>query len=256
MALCLAESLVECRGFDPSDQLERYLRWWREGHLSSTGHCFDIGMTVRRALAHFEKTRDPYSGSTDSQSAGNGSIMRLAPVPLAYAHAPLEAIEKSGESSRTTHQAIATIDACRHLGALIVGAVGGASKEGLLSRRYSPAPGYWEHQPLTPKIDEVALGSFKERQPPVIKGTGYVVESLEAALWAFYHSDTFAEGCLLAVNLGDDADTTAAVYSQLAGAYYGETGVPEAWREKLHQHEMIVGFAEELLTLREELVGL
>jgi ADP-ribosylglycohydrolase len=248
MALCLAESLIERQGFDPIDQLERYLRWYREGHLSSTGRCFDIGNTVRGALLRFEETAEPYSGSTDPVSAGNGSIMRLAPVPLFYARSLQEAIEQSGQSSRTTHGASAAVDACRYLGALLVGAVSGVSKEELLSKRYSPLPGYWEASPLVPEIDEIATGSFKRRQPPEIKGTGYVVKSLEAALWA-NHGASFREGCLLAVNLGNDADTTGAVYGQVAGAFYGEAGIPESWRSKLSQHILIESFAEQLLAL-------
>src|SRR5574337_1213144 len=85
MALCLATSLIERRGFDPIDQLERYVRWWREGYLSSTGDCFDIGNTVRQALTRFLQTREPCPGSTDPHTAGNGSIMRLAPVVLYFA---------------------------------------------------------------------------------------------------------------------------------------------------------------------------
>ncbi|MDO8689027.1 MAG: ADP-ribosylglycohydrolase family protein, partial [Dehalococcoidia bacterium] len=229
MALCLAESLVEKKGFDPIDQLERYLRWWREGYLSSNGRCFDIGATVSAALHRFSETRQPYCGSTSPNSAGNGSIMRLAPVPLFYADRPLEAIERSADSSRTTHGAAAAVDACRYFGALLVGAVNGADKDELLSERYCPIPGYWDGNPLAAEIDEIATGSFKRRQPPEIRGTGYVVESLEAALWAFHHSFSYKEGCLLAVNLGDDADTTGAVYGQLAGAFYGEQNVPEPW---------------------------
>jgi ADP-ribosyl-[dinitrogen reductase] hydrolase len=89
MALCLAESLIERQGFDPVDQLERYLRWYRQGHLSSNGRCFDIGTTVQTALHRFEHTHKPYCGPTDPMSAGNGSLMRLAPVPLAYALSPV-----------------------------------------------------------------------------------------------------------------------------------------------------------------------
>jgi ADP-ribosyl-[dinitrogen reductase] hydrolase len=124
MALCLAESLIECRGFNPKDQMERYVRWWKEGHLSSTGACFDIGNTTRAALSAFLKTGNPLSGPTDPRSAGNGSLMHLAPVPMFYAKDPREAIEKSGQSPRTTHGAPAAVDACRYLGALIVGEEG------------------------------------------------------------------------------------------------------------------------------------
>jgi ADP-ribosyl-[dinitrogen reductase] hydrolase len=252
MALCLAESLIECKGFDPTDQLERYARWYHTGHLSSNGRCFDIGTTVHAALSKFERTREPFSGSTDPYSAGNGSIMRLAPVPLFYARSSRAAIEQSGESSRTTHGAATAVDACRYLGALIVGAVNGVSKDELLSNHFSPLPGYWTEHPLIDKIDEIAAGSFKQRNPPAIQGTGYVVRSLEAALWAFYRSKSFEDGVLLAVNLGDDADTTGAVYGQLAGAFYGEQGIPQAWRSKLAYRELIEGYAERLFSVGAE----
>lgn len=260
MALCLAESLIEKQGFDPADQMAKYLRWYREGHMSVTGAFVDIGIATSQALELFEETGEPYAGSTDPYSAGNGSIMRLAPVPMFYARVPatassdgesLEAVERSGESSRTTHGAPTTVDACRYLGGLIAGAVNGAEKEDLLSERYSPmGPGYWEERPLVPEIDEIALGSFKRREPPEeIEGSGYVVRSLEAALWAFYKGHSFREGALLAVNLGDDADTTGAVYGQLAGAYYGEEGIPKSWRRKVAHRLLIEHFSEKLFGL-------
>ena len=242
MALCLAESLVERGGFDPRDQMERYVRWWRDGHLSSNGRCFDIGATVASALRRFEETGEPYAGSTDPQSAGNGSLMRLAPVPLFYAADPRAAVERAADSSRTTHGAATAVDACRYLAGLIVGALAGAAKDELLAPRYSPVPGLWEERPLAPEVDEVAAGSFLRREPPEIKGSGYVVRSLEAALWAFARGGSFREGALLAVNLGDDADTTGAVYGQLAGALYGEEGIPAEWRSKL----ALLGTIEEL----------
>lgn len=249
MALCLAESLIECQGYDPRDQIERYLRWYREGHLSSTGNCFDIGNTTRSALSAFERTQDPYSGSTDSWAAGNGSIMRLAPVPLVYARYPTLAIAQSGDSSRTTHGSSVAIDACRYLGGLLVGILQGASKEQLLAAAYHPAGAVWQATDLAPEIYEIACGSFKDREPPLIQGSGYVVKSLEAALWAFYKSNTFEEGCLLAVNLGDDADTTGAVYGQLAGTYYGITGIPPHWLAKLAYRPLLEHYAEKLYQL-------
>ena len=246
MALCLAESLVEMGGFDPADQMERYRRWWRDGHLSSNGRCFDIGVTVSGALRRFEQTGEPFCGSTDPHTAGNGSIMRLAPVPVFYYRDPALAVDMSAASSRTTHGAAEAVDGCRYLAALIVGALDGASKEELLSDHYEPAAGLWARGPLAPNIAEVASGSFKRREPPEIEGSGYVVRSLEAALWAFAKSDSFREGALLAVNLGDDADTTGAVYGQLAGAYYGEGGIPEEWRALVAKRELILSMCERL----------
>jgi len=246
MALCLAESLVEKNSFDPRDQMKRYLRWWKEGHLSHSGNCFDIGNTTRKALSQFEITQDPFSGSSDSFAAGNGSIMRLAPVPMFYSREPELAIMKSAESSRTTHGANEAIDACKYLGAIIAGALNGATKDELLSEHYCPIDDYWKNNPLVPKIDDIAMGSFKRKDPPDIKGTGYVVQSLEAALWAFNKGNTFEEGCLLAVNLGDDADTTGAIYGQIAGAYFGEQGIPEKWLTNLAMRPTILDLAHRL----------
>lgn len=252
MALCLAESLVETGGFDPLDQLHRYLRWYRQGHFSVKSHCFDIGGTTRAALERFERTGDPLAGSPDPRSAGNGSIMRLAPVPIAFAHDPATAVRLAGESSRTTHGARACVDACRYLGGLIVGALRGVPKETLLEPRFTPDPGGWGEAPMVAEVDAVAAGSFLRKRPPEIRGTGYVVESLEAALWAFASTDTFRDGALAAVNLGDDADSTGAVYGQLAGAYYGKDAIPRSWREVLAMRAAIENFASSLVRLGAE----
>ena len=246
MALCLATSLTERGGFDPRDQMERYVRWWREGYMSPTGTCFDIGITVQNALSSFERTGEPYSGSTDPYSAGNGSLMRLAPVPMFYASRPEEAVARCADSSRTTHGAEEAVDACRYFGGLIVGALGGVDKATLLSPSYSPVQGLWERSPLATKVAEIADGSFKRREPPDIRGQGYVIPSLEAALWAFHRSRDFRDGALRAVNLGDDADTTGAIYGQIAGAYYGANEIPVEWRDKLAWGREIERLAVEL----------
>jgi ADP-ribosyl-[dinitrogen reductase] hydrolase len=248
MALCLAESLIEKRAFDPADQMQRYVRWWREGHLSSTGQFFDIGTTTAEALRRFERTDEPYAGPTERSRAANGSLMRLAPVPLFYWNSA-EAIEISGRSSRTTHGSPLPVDACRYLGALIAGAVRGASRDALLSPHYEPWPGCWDENPLAPEIAEIAAGSFRRKQPPGIRGGGYCVDALEAALWAFHSSSDFRSGALLAVNLGDDADTTGAIYGQLAGAFYGESGIPLEWRRKLALKPTLDRYAEFLFQL-------
>ena len=246
MALCLAASLVANGGFDARDQMDRYLRWWHEGYMSSTGECFDIGRTVSAALRIYEHTGDPFSGPTDKRTAGNGSLMRLAPIPLFYCRDPERAIHDAAESSRTTHGAREAVDACRYFAGLLIGALQGRSKEELLAAGYSPLPGLWERQPLAPAIASIADGSFQEREPPAIRGGGYVVHSLEAALWAFHRSEDFMAGALLAVNLGEDADTTGAIYGQIAGAYYGESGIPSSWVERLCMREVIRELADRL----------
>lgn len=250
MALCLADSLLTCKGFDAGDQMDRYVRWWKEGYLSSNGRCFDIGGTVSQTLRRYQQTGNPLSGSTAPHSAGNGSLMRLAPIPLYFAVDAEQAVHLSAESSKTTHGTVACLDACRYFGGLIVGTLRGVAKDELLSERYSPVSGLWDRSPHCPAINAVALGSFKRKEPPHIKGTGYVVDSLEAALWAFHKSTNFKDGCLLAVNLGNDADTTAAIYGQIAGAYYGVEGIPASWRQCLVQRELIQGMATDLFRIR------
>jgi ADP-ribosyl-[dinitrogen reductase] hydrolase len=251
MALCLAESLIERNGFDAKDQMDRYCSWYEQGHLSSTGRCFDIGNTVRDALETYRRTGNPFSGSESPDAAGNGSLMRLAPVPLFFASNPKQAIDYSGESSRTTHGTKAAVDACRYFAGLIVGALRSKPKADLLSSFFYPGdnPSFWNENSLDPKIAAIAAGSFKKKDPPEIRGTGYVVESLEAALWAFDRSHSFREGAHLAVNLGDDADTTGAIYGQIAGAFYGADGIPPEWRVILTMRELITEFADKLCDL-------
>jgi ADP-ribosylglycohydrolase len=243
MALCLAESLVRQRTFNARDQMDRYCLWEATGHLSSNGYCFDIGNTVQRALSAYRLSGTPFAGSSDPLTAGNGSLMRLAPVPMFFASDAAQAIHYSGESSRTTHGAATCIDACRYFGGLLWMALRGASKEELLAENATPSAHSWNDFPLCSEIADIGSGSFKRKQPPQIRGTGYVVHSLEAALWAFHHSHDFRSGCLLAANLGDDADTTAAIYGQIAGAHYGHRDIPVTWLTKLAHRAKIEAFS-------------
>jgi ADP-ribosyl-[dinitrogen reductase] hydrolase len=239
MALCLATSLVECRAFEARDQMERYWDWYQNGAYSSTGNCFDIGSTVRQALQRYKTTDEPFSGSTDPYSAGNGSIMRLAPVVMAYYPHQKSIWHYAAESSRTTHGALECLDACRLLGDILYQALGSAGKaETLLST--SP------ERLASEKIQSIARGDYREKTDAKIRGTGYVVQSLEAALWCFWVTDSFESAILTAANLGDDADTTAAICGQVAGAFYGESGIPRRWLELLAMREEIASLAKEL----------
>ena len=238
MALCLAESLLQKRGFDAADQMGRYLNWWHWGYLSSTGACFDIGMTVRDALEHYQSYRDPFAGNTDPQTAGNGSLMRLAPVVLFFYPDRNRIREFAALSSRTTHGAAEAVESCQVLADVIGNALSGGSKTDVL--RVSS-----EH--LTEaKVIALAQGAYRGKARSEVSGTGYSVASLEAALWCFYHTDSFAEAVLAAANLGDDADTTAAIVGQLAGAFYGIQAIPSDWLQKLWMRQEIETMADAL----------
>ena len=221
------------------DQMGRYLAWWRDGYLSSTGECFDIGNTVSSALRRFHETGEPAAGSSDLYSAGNGSIMRLAPVPIFYSsdleRARLEAVA----SSRTTHGAAECLDACFFLSDRIWRALHGATKNELLSPLNDRA---WS----TPAFQAVAHCAFVGKGREAISGSGYVVEPLEAAMWCFAETDSFEAAVLAAANLGDDADTTAAVCGQIAGAFYGLDSLPSHWLERLSHRQLIEDLATRL----------
>ncbi|RQO53154.1 ADP-ribosylglycohydrolase [Variovorax sp. KBW07] len=243
MALCLAASLIHCRGFNAIDQMNRYCNWRSVGYMSSNGHCFDIGTTVSAALTRYLASGDPFAGSPDPRSAGNGALMRLAPVAMFHAaDADASAAwQQAGESTRNTHGALEAIECSRLFALQLCAALRGESKAAILS--IAPL------EPLSEKVAALARGDYAAKPRERIKGSGYCVESLEAALWCFAHTDTFEQAVLAAVNLGDDADTTAAICGQLAGAFYGVDAIPIAWREQLVMRGEIEQMADQLLAL-------
>lgn len=243
MALCLATSLVEKNGFDARDQMDRYCAWMQHGYLSSTGTCFDIGITTSSALERYLRSKDPYSGSTDERASGNGSIMRLVPVPMFYYPDIAAAIAYSAESSRTTHAAAECVDACRYFAYVLCNAFAGKSKEQTLAQ---PDPATFTTR-LAPKVAAIATGHYRTKSRNHIIGNGYVINSLEAALWSFATTTTYKEAILTATNLGDDTDTTAAICGQIAGAYYGVNAIPQSWLEKVTMRREIETLADQLL---------
>lgn len=239
MALCLAESLLHCQGFNARDQMTRYMNWWQWGYLSATGECFDIGTTVVKALSKFSVDGDPFAGSTAPDTAGNGSLMRLAPVVLYYFPDIQRALHYAAESSRTTHAAAEAIDSCRLFAQILTNALSGKGKtETLLEIPF---------QPETEKVRRIAAGEYRPKPRSGIRGTGYCIQSLEAALWCFFHGNSFEQTILLAANLGDDADTTAAIAGQLAGAWYGINAIPQRWRSLIWLYDDIDELARKLL---------
>jgi ADP-ribosyl-[dinitrogen reductase] hydrolase len=238
MALCLATSLVHCRGTDLADQMGRYVNWWQWGYLSSTGECFDIGMTVRAALNRFLTTKDPVAGDADPRSAGNGALMRLAPVAMWFAPDVAAARANARASSSTTHRAPEALDCCELYAELLVRALAGAPRDALLR---APAP-----PEASARVRGIAEGGYLEKPVDQVRGSGYCVESLEAALWCFATTDSFPAAVLAAANLGDDADTTAAIVGQIAGAHYGIDGIPPQWLARLVMRDDIDALAHAL----------
>ena len=240
MAMCLAESILDTGSNDPADQLRRYLAWRRAAYWSSNGRCFDIGNTVGAALARFARDGSVTDTLIDDEAAANGSLMRLAPVAIRWFENPEEAADRAAEASRTTHPASRPVDACRAYAAMTAALIGGRHIDDVL------APEFWDFGPLDQRIEVVVRGSWRHKEPPEIRGTGYVVDALEAALWAVAGADDFRDAILRAANLGNDADTTAAIAGQLAGARWGVSGIPVAWRDAITNGTRIAAIAGRL----------
>lgn len=251
MALCLADSLVQCKGTNQTHQLETYLKWLNEGYMSSTGKAVGCGKNTYLALLHFMRTGQSECGNPKmKRRAGNGSLMRIAPVALFYAGDLKEAMNMAEKSSYTTHGLKICADACRIYVGLIIGALEGRPKEELLSKEYFEyLCSFDQNYKYDLLIETVMNGSYKTKTISEISSSGYVIHTLEASLWVFYNSNNFNEGVLMAVNLGNDADTVGAVYGQLAGSYYGIEGIDKSLRDNLCKRETIEVLTGKLLSL-------
>jgi ADP-ribosyl-[dinitrogen reductase] hydrolase len=230
MALCLAESLLHDPALDPLDLIQRFLRWVEEGYNSSTGRCFDIGRTTLGAICHFKRTGEAIAGSISPREAGNGSIMRLAPAAARWWRDPSTAEKVARRQSQTTHGAVEAVDSCALLSQILCGGIAGLGRAAL-----SPSV----NEAWAPNVRAVAEGSWRSKVAAEIESTGYVVHTIEAALWAVHSTRTFEAAILAGVNLGHDADTVGAVAGQIAGAIYGASSIPQRWRLRLHEGQRI-----------------
>lgn len=241
MALCIASSLIETKTFDLRDQLTRFVRWRDEGYLTSTGKCFGIGQQTFWALNDFDQSGTVARSQSRRWRSGNGSLMRVAPVAMVFADDPDMATSASGASSLTTHPLIECQEACSAYAALIAEAILGWDRQEIIADAQRRAS-----RIRTPAVQDVLAGKYLGASRDEISSSGYVVDTMEAALWAFTQTRDFEAGALLAVNLGHDADTVGAVYGQLAGAHYGLSGIPDEWRNQLHALDTIFEIADDL----------
>lgn len=244
MALALAASIIENGKLDQGDLMDKFASWRDQGRFSCTGKCFDIGITTSSAIDRYLKTGDPKAGSTSPNTAGNGSLMRLAPVVLAFAKDRAALAQAAREQSSTTHGAPAAVSACAEFALLIADVCDGDDLDAALSKLESRA-GSIE----APEIAAIAAGSWRGKQRQQIRSSGYVVHSLEAAIWCVATTRSFENAVLRAANLGEDADTTAAITGQLAGAVYGLSGIPHRWLEMLSWRDEIIHQANALIEL-------
>ena len=239
MALCLAASLQQHKQLDPHDCMSRFVNWWRYGYLSATGECFDIGGVTRDALARYEASGNPFAGPIEANTAGNGSLMRLVPVVIAARADRQRALRDAAAQSRLTHGAAEAVEACVYFAALLFEALHGAGPEAVLWPRLLP-------EDLPERLRRCASTDWRLVGRDEISSSGYVMHTLEAAMWAVSQSTCFREAVIHAVNLGGDADTIGAVTGQLAGALWGRSNIPSTWQHKVLWGDSIIATARSL----------
>lgn len=237
MALALTDSLAASPALEEVDLMTRFVDWYERGTYSCTGDCFDIGITTSAALRRWKMTGDPVAGDTNPQSAGNGSLMRLSPVAIRHWRDRPTLRDVAARQSRTTHAAPEAVEACVAYAEMLADAIEGRPRSEVLRDRTGVFSG---------KIGSVVAGSWRGKPRAEIRGSGYVVDALEASLWSVGQTGGFEQAILAAVNLGDDADTTGAITGQLAGALYGASAIPEGWRQKLAWRERLEASAKSL----------
>lgn len=238
MAICLAESLLFDPRLDPTDLMQRFARWVKDGYNSSTGKCFDIGNATLKAISKFNQDGNPFAGSTDRYDAGNGSIMRLAPVALRWWSEPETAREVSKRQGMTTHRTQEAVQCCELLSATLCAAI----RDGSVACLEQAQPSHWLNN-----VSRIAAGVYRDKEEAEIHSSGYVIHTLEAAFWCISRTSSFRDAVLAAVNLGNDADTVGAVTGQISGAIYGYSGIPESWRNKIFDHDKLKMLSERLL---------
>lgn len=244
MALCLADSILAKQGYDSYDVMDRYVDWQDNGYRSSTGVCFDIGNQVSSAIGHYKAQPEVVIDEQRTESAGNGCIMRLAPVVIASMAANnslKRTMQLAAISGRETHYSTLAEEATALFAGLLFNAVSATNKDDVLQMRTTATQ---DTQLIT------VVNKANQKTADELKPTGYILDTLEVAVWAFMTTNNFKEGALKAVNLGGDSDTIGAVYGQLAGAYYGLAGIPQEWLEQLYDYSDIVKLAEQLTGIK------
>jgi ADP-ribosyl-[dinitrogen reductase] hydrolase len=237
MALALIDSLLVCPELNEVDLMGRFSSWYEAGAYSVLGYCFDIGITTRQALVRWKRTGNPIAGATAPETAGNGSLMRLAPVAVRHWRNRDLMWDVAARQSIVTHGAAEAVDACIVFAEMLAEAIAGQSRAAVLRSRKTVYAG---------NIADIMAGSWRGKCRSEIASSGYVAHSLEAALWCVARTASFSEAVLLAANLGYDADTTSAITGQLAGAIYGASNIPAAWLDRLVWRDRLTRSADEL----------
>lgn len=248
MTLCTLASIKEKNEIDLDDIMSRFVRWFNKGEYTPFGFPFDQGITCTNAIRNYERYRDTeICGGTSERANGNGALMRIMPVCLfALKYDTEEAIGAVHQVAGLTHNHIRGLIGCglyyfmvkaivKHSGSLKERLQRGLD-EGFTFYQKKADLGYYERLRDLEKLAEIPEDE--------INSSGYVVDSLEAAVWGLVTTETFEEALLKVVNLGDDSDTVGAICGGLAGLYYGYNAIPKEWLSEIKRREWIEGMCD------------
>lgn len=283
MALCLADSLLEKKGYDSYDIMDRFWRWTHEGYRTPDGKpASDIGGQTAAAIDEYERYPEVAEDEPKTDAAGNGAIMRLAPVIIANTSPDkkyptlMEAYEKGklvvdpegdGEyieqedidptlnmavlSCRETHNSIAAEATTALFATMLYCALHGLPKNHISTYCERWLRGEEYNDFWFENNDNLVVRALRKDGEELCDLGGYIVDAFTIALWGLIHFDNFKDGMLAVIRLGGDTDTNAACYGQLAGAYYGYEAIPEEWREGVYMADELVELADKLLEMPE-----
>ncbi len=240
MALCLAEACIESGRVDVNLFRDKLVDWYKNGTNSVNGRCFDIGYTTRFALEQYIQHGKKWFGNTERNTAGNAAIIRQAPAVIANWRSLQRIYFATKSQSRATHGAAESFFACNYHGYLLHMLINGHDKSSVFSPHKIP---------LSSRLLIINAGEYKLKSRHQIRSSGYVIDTLEAAIWSVWNTNNFRDAILLAANLADDADSVAATAGQIAGALYGVSGIPQEWLSKLAQRQRIDDMAYKLFQI-------
>lgn len=259
MALCLADSLIDNRGYDSYDIMTRYWRWMTEGYRTPDDKpAADVGIQTRSALVDFTESPIIQNDAQKTNSAGNGAIMRLAPIVLAGfnnqteqsgIHKILELARLSCRETHNSDMAVAVTEA--FAAALFLTLKEPVTKSEILEKCT-----HWfssdseEKNKCKLQIQDAIAGAIRSKDGSEFRDLGgYILDAFAIALWGLMHSECFEDGMLKIIRLGGDTDTNAAIYGQLAGSFYGYSAIPKEWRDGIIRSKELVSIADKLLDI-------
>ncbi|CAG8154124.1 unnamed protein product [Penicillium nalgiovense] len=234
--------------------IQYFVEWLRNGHFSTVNHSWDVGRSTRISLGQWEKygvekgdfvlAQLMVNGRLEYEEySGNGSLMRIVPIALVYWRDPKLAREIARTHSQITHPSLACVEACEAYTELVCKVMNGETKKQLF-HAVSVFP--FTHHALKERLSLSryrTISDWKAKEPSDMKSSGWVVDTLECALWAFFKYDTWKDGALAVVNLGGDSDTAGAVYGGLAGSFYGFDAIPDKWVDGMQNKGFIGSIA-------------